>query len=58
MGRVLEFALTTFLITIVHVLFALYISVVVRNEIEGAFSALNKVLTNLLYCCKLNGGKR
>ena len=51
MGRVLEFALTTFLITIVHVLFALYISVVVRNEIEGAFNALNealnKALTNL-----------
>ena len=47
MGRALEFALATAMITIVHLIFALFVATVIGERIEILFTNLNDILASL-----------
>lgn len=47
MGRALEFALATAMITIVHLTFAFFVASRVANYIESLFTNLNDIFANL-----------
>lgn len=44
MGRILEFALATFMITIINTIFALWIATTIRNRITELFTILIEAL--------------
>ncbi len=48
MGRALEFALSTFIITIVNVIFALWVTNIIGNRITELFTGIVEALGGVL----------
>ena len=45
MGKILEFALATFMITIINTIFALWVATTIGNRITELFNIINKALS-------------